>query len=102
MTGTEIMAVVGFGILIFGTIAGAFWRFWALIAEAGSKGQKAQDDLASYKTHVAELYVTKAGMNEQTAQIMKAIDGVGDRLDGVNLRLDRVIETAQKPTRRAT
>lgn len=106
MTGTEIMAVVGFGILVFGAIAGGFWRFWGLISDAGGKGQKAQDDLRDYRTHVAEHYATKAGMNEGLVAVQKSINDMSTRLDHrfdtMTDRLDRVIEAGHKPTRRQT
>ncbi len=102
MSGAEIMGAVAFGLLVFGAISGAFWRMWGLIKEAGGKGEKAQTDLAAYKTHVAETYTTKTGMQEQTAQLMKAIEGVGSRLDsrldGVNERLDRLYEAPPRRT----
>src|SRR5262249_15620894 len=47
----------------------------------------------------AETYVTKAGMQEQTTQIMKAIEGVGNRIDKLHERLDRAFES--KPRARA-
>lgn len=92
MTGAEIMAVVGFGILVAGVVSGAFWRMWGLIKEAGGKGETAQRELLDHKLHVAETYVTKAGMSEQTAQIMKAIDGVGSKIDRTNERLDGFLQ----------
>ncbi|RWO08243.1 hypothetical protein [Mesorhizobium sp.] len=75
-------------------VAGIYWRWGAAIG-------KVADDLAAHKLHVAEHYVTKTGLAEQTTQIMKAIDGVADRLDGVNQRLDRVFEQP-KTARRTT
>lgn len=75
-------------------VAGIYWRWGAAIG-------KVADDLAAHKLHTAEVYATKAGMEAQTAQIMRAIENVGDRLDGVNQRLDRVFEQP-KTARRAT
>jgi hypothetical protein len=73
-------------------VGGIYWRWGAVIG-------KVRDDLAGHKLHVAERYVTKAGMQEQTSQIMRAIEGVGSRIDGVHERLDRAFE-ASKVTRR--
>lgn len=56
--------------------------------------------LADYKLHVAETYVTKQGMSEQTDRIMKAINDVGNRVDGLGSRLDRFYENP--PTRSRT
>ncbi|TIL38510.1 hypothetical protein [Mesorhizobium sp.] len=112
MSGTELMAVVGFFILLFGFIFG-LWKYVdaklmgvkqdaAVVASAAqATASLAREELGAHKLHVAEHYVTKAGLAEQTTQIMKAIDGVADRLDGVNQRLDRVFEQP-KTARRAT
>jgi hypothetical protein len=92
MTGAEIMAVVGFFVML----AGAGWRVWARVEAkvkvAEDKADKVSSDLAAHRLHTAETYVTKAGMHEQTSQIMKAIEGVGNRIDGLNERLDRLYE----------
>lgn len=101
MTGGEIMGAIGFGVMVFGAISAAFWRMWGLIKEAGDKGDKAQRDLAAHRLHVAESYVTKAGMQEQTAQIMRSIEAVGDKIDRTNERLDRVFEQQAKTRRTA-
>lgn len=75
-----------FLIAILGAAGGIYWRWGGAIG-------KVRDDLAAHKLHVAETYTTKAGMLEQTAQIMKAIEGIGHRLDGLSERLDRSFET---------
>lgn len=94
------MAVVVFGLTIFGAVSAGFWRMWSLIQDARSPGEIAQRDLAAYKTHAAETFATKAGMQEQTAQLLRAIEGVGNRIDGLHERLDRVFE--RQPARRAS
>lgn len=90
-----MLALAGF--LLTVTISGgtALWKLWSMIGDSRA-------ELAAYKLHVAETYVTKAGLSEQTAQMMKAIDGIGDRIDGLNQRMDRFIEAAHKPQRRTT
>lgn len=85
MTPAEIMAAVGFMLMVFGAIG----RFWFQLNNGLEKGRA---DLADHKLHVAETYVTKAGMSEQTAQIMKAIDGVGVKIDRTNDRLDGMMQ----------
>lgn len=85
--------LVVFIITVFGAVSGVWWRVENKVKGAEDKADKATGDLASYKTHVAETYVTKAGMQEQTAQIMRAIEGVGSRIDAISERLDRVFET---------
>lgn len=85
MTGAELMAVVGFMLMIFGAIGGFWFKLHGGI-------ERNKEDLADHKLHVAETYVTKAGMSEQTAQIMKAIDGVGVKIDRTNDRLDGMMQ----------
>ncbi|RUM99045.1 hypothetical protein EET67_05250 [Pseudaminobacter arsenicus] len=81
----ELMGAIGFLVMLAGALFGQY-KWWS-----GSIG-KVRDDLAAHKLHVAESYVTKAGMSEQTAQIMKAIEGIGNRIDGISERLDRAFE----------
>lgn len=111
MSGPEIMAVVGFFVMLSATLWGIWWRIEGKVKEAKDSAQAtasaaqalaalARDELASHKLHAAETFATKAGMQEQTAQIMRAIESVGNRLDGVHERLDRLYE--HPPTRRAT
>ncbi|WP_411036841.1 hypothetical protein [Shinella sp. BYT-45] len=99
MTGPEIMAVVGFFVML----SGAGWRVWsrveAKVKIAEDKADGASKDLAAHRLHVAETYVTKAGMSEQTAQIMKALDSVGAKIDRTNERLDSLMQP--RPTRRS-
>ncbi|MCK4205232.1 hypothetical protein J3U99_10680 [Brucella pituitosa] len=90
---------VGLALAILAAVTGAFWRMWDLITKAGQKGETASADLAAHKLHVAETYVTKAGMSEQTAQIMKAIDGVGSKIDRTNDRLDTFMQPKTTRTR---
>lgn len=78
---------------VAGAVGGFYWRVSSLVGAT-------KDELAAHKLHTAETYVTKTGMQEQTQAIMKAIDSVAERLDGMNSRLDRVFEA--KPARRAS
>ncbi|MBX4992881.1 hypothetical protein ABID08_002051 [Rhizobium binae] len=100
MTGPEIMAVVGFFVML----AGAGWRVWtrveAKVKVAEDKADKNTADLAAYKLHAAETFATKTSQAEQTAQLLRAIEGVGSRIDGVHERLDRLYENS--PQRRTT
>ncbi|MQV62310.1 hypothetical protein [Sinorhizobium meliloti] len=99
MTGAEIMAVVGFMVML----AGAGWRVWARVEakvkvaedradRIGERADKVAVDLAEYKLRASETFATKAGLQEQTTQLLRAIEGVGSRIDGVHERLDRVFE----------
>lgn len=100
MTGAELMYVVGFFITVFGSIFGV-WRYLDGKLTANRKDtEKVAQDLAAHRLHIAETYVTKAGMHEQTSQIMKAIEGVGSRIDGLGERLDRLYENQPRRTTR--
>lgn len=112
MTGAEIMGVVVFGITVFGVIFG-MWRYIdgkiekakseaSIVASAASAlASLTREELAAYKLHASETFATKQGMHEQTAQLLRAIEGVGNRIDGVHERLDRAFEhTAAMPPRR--
>lgn len=90
-------------ISILGAISGAWWRIENRVekakqealtsaAAAHALATLAVQDLAGHKLHVAEHYVTKIGMREQTEQIMAAISGVKGSIENLNHRLDRVIE----------
>jgi len=92
MTGAELMTVVGFMLTIFGAIGGFWFKLNGGI-------ERNRSDLAAHKLHVAETYVTKAGMSEQTAQIMKAIDNVGAKIDRTNDRLDGLMQPKTSRTR---
>lgn len=76
---------VGIALAIFAALSGVFWKMY---------------DMAAHKLHVAETYITKQGMRETTEQIMDAISGVKTAVDGLTLRVDRVVENQGKPTTR--
>jgi hypothetical protein len=107
MTGPEIMAVVGFFVMLSGTLWAIWWRIEGKVKEAkdgalasASAAQAlaalARDELAAHKLHVAEHYVSKAGHRESTEQIMEAISGVKSAVDAMTLRIDRVVEGQPK------
>ena len=83
--------LVGFVIMVTGAVSGIWWRIEGKVKGAEDKADKANADLAAHKLHVAEAYATKAGLSEQTAQIMKAIDTVGTKIDRTNERLDNLM-----------
>lgn len=87
-TGLEIFYLLAF---VATTVGAMYWRW-------GGEIGKVRDDLAAHKLHTAEVFVTKEGMQQQTAQIMRSIEGVGDKIDKMNDRIDRVFET--KPSSR--
>ncbi|WP_244441678.1 hypothetical protein [Rhizobium grahamii] len=100
-------------VLFFLTLAGAGWGIWwkidgrvskgeeaaaSRIAAAEAKADKALDELASQRIHVAEHYVSKAGLRETTDQIMEAISGVKAAVDNMTLRVDRIVEAQGRRT----
>jgi hypothetical protein len=109
-----------YAVLFFSAISGALWAVWWRIEgkvdrakeEALRRAEAAQQradtiamDLAAHRLHSAEVFATKQGMQEQTAQLLRAIEGVGNRIDGMNERLDRAFEhphVPPTPRRRAT
>lgn len=111
MSGEQIMGAVAFFVLVSGALWGIWWRIEGKV-EQGRKdaaatantaqmtANLAREELAAHKLHAAEVFATKAGMQEQTAQLLRAIEGVGNRIDGLHERLDRAFE--RQPTRRAS
>lgn len=111
MTGAitwELVALVGAAISI---AFGVWWRIESRVKEAkteatmkadaaGTKADLVGSQLAEYKTHVAETYVTKQGMRELRDEVSAGFKDIKDSLGGMNERLDRVIESNHKPIRR--
>ena len=116
MTQTELFSLVGFIVLIVGAVTGAWWRVESKVKEAKASAYHksdaavaraetaiataslAREELSSYKTHVAETYISKAGHRETTDQIMSALNGVKAAVDGTNQRIDRLFD--ERPERR--
>ncbi|MBO9124834.1 MULTISPECIES: hypothetical protein [unclassified Rhizobium] len=107
MTPEDLMKIIVF----FLTVAGAGWGIWwkidgkltaarteaaAQAAGASALASLAREELASQKLYVAEHYVTKQGLQEQTGQIMRAIESVGNRIDSMSDRLDRAFESQSR------
>lgn len=97
---------VAFLIIVIGAVAGIWWRIEGAISKA--KGEAltqaqaaaalatlAQSQLAEHKLHVAETYVTKAGLRESTEQVIAAVHAVKADVHGLNERIDRIIENHQ-------
>ena len=111
MSGAEIMAVGGFFIMLFGFIFG-LWKYVdgkigkvkddsaAGIAASTAVAALAREELAAHRLHVAETYITKAGMRETTEQIMEAISGVKQAVDHMTVRVDRIVESQPRRTTR--
>ncbi|TWF46427.1 hypothetical protein [Neorhizobium alkalisoli] len=112
MTGAEIMAVGGFFVMLFGFIFGLWKYVDSKIGAARKDGADAagaatalaslaREELAAHRLHVAETYITKAGMRETTEQIMEAISGVKQAVDHMTVRVDRIVESQPRRTIRS-
>jgi uncharacterized membrane protein YqgA involved in biofilm formation len=103
MTEPEVLALLVALVTLIGGVLGVWLRIEGRIraaetaatvkAEAGiMQAQLSAAQLAEYKLHVAETYVTKNGLREQTEQLMGAIGDVKSSIAGFNARMDRIIE----------
>lgn len=101
-----------FLITIIGAAGGLWWRIEAAIKTAKSEAltqasaasalaSLTQSQLSEHKLHVAETYITKAGLRETTEQVIAAVNGVKADVHGLNERIDRIFENRQ-PRARAT
>lgn len=104
VTGAEIMAVVGFIVMLIGFLFGLWKYVESRIAKAETRNAAKADaatalasltrqELSDYKLRAAETFATKAGMQEQTSQIMRAIESVAHRIDGLTERIDNIMAT---------
>lgn len=111
----------GVGVAVLGFVAGGFYWLWGQItkirddAEEGIKQAKqdaalrteaahavassTREELHQHKLVVAENYVSKQGLREQTEQIMAALGGLGEQIRGMNGRIDRMLERPATGTR---
>lgn len=103
MTANEIMAVVGFFIMLMSTVAGIWWRVEGKIGAATARAEKVADDLAAHKLHIAETYVTKSGMKEIKEEILGAVSGIRDDVRHLATRIDNMheLQSTKRPIRRA-
>lgn len=110
MTGAEIMAVVGFIVMLMGFLFGLWKYVESQIGKAETRNAAKADaatalasltrqELSEYKLRAAETFATKAGMQEQTSQIMRAIESVAHRIDGLTERIDNIMATRTTRTR---
>lgn len=100
---------VGFVLLIIGVISGAWWRVElaikasrdevkkeALDARTAAQAANAQallvaSQLAEYKTHVAETYITKAGVREFRDEVMTGVRDLKGSISTLHERIDAMI-----------
>jgi hypothetical protein len=94
------MTAVGFFFMLFGALFGVWKYLDGKLTAARKETESVARDLAAHKLHAAETFATKQGMQEQTSQMLRAIEGVASRIDGVHERLDRMYEA--RPAGRST
>lgn len=102
MSGTEIMAVVGFILMIVGAVATFWWRVEGKVAVAETKAEMALTKIGDLRLHVAEEYTTKTGLREVKDEIMDAIHGVKSAVDHMGGRIDGIYHTATPRPRTPT
>lgn len=103
MNGSELMAVVMFGLAVIGAVVGAWWRVESAVGKAKTEAMMASTTaalradmahtaLAEHKLHVAEAYVSKQGLREQMEPLFDAVKDVSGQVRHLSERLDRVFE----------
>ncbi|WP_246755155.1 MULTISPECIES: hypothetical protein [Rhizobium] len=89
--------LVGAISLVVGVCFGIWWKLDAKIRavekEAADETDAVRKELADTKIHMAEHYISKAGHRETTDQILRAIEGLGGRIDS----LFQSIPAARRP-----
>ncbi|NTJ67500.1 hypothetical protein G6M50_05945 [Agrobacterium rhizogenes] len=94
-----IAGIVG----ILGLTFGAFWKIWSLIeqvkedmneklSDTEDKLDEAIASLAEHKLHSAQTYVTQAGMEKQTEQLMFAINRCAQGIEALGNTLGKRID----------
>lgn len=84
--------LVSFGVMVFGALAGIWWKVDSKIQAAEDAAASVGRSLDAHRLHVAETYLTKAGLREQMEPLFDAVKGVSGQVQNMNERLDRVIE----------
>lgn len=104
--------LVTFGLGILGFVTTVWMRIESIVnraraeamasaATANARAETLGSELAAYKLHVAETYVSKTGLREQMDRLMGAISGLHDQIGNMSERIDRVIERQEPPPRPA-
>ena len=114
MTGNITWETVLGLIALAGVISGIWFRLEGKIklaqdsaslpgTAAQTTANSTQTDLLSFKLYCAETFATKGGVDKTFEIVAKSIIDVGarmeQRLDGMNERLDRVIEASKTAAR---
>lgn len=91
---------ITFFFVVFGALAGLWWRVEARIESAKTRAELVAKELAVYQRHVAETYVTKDGLREQISQVMSGISDLKQSVGHVANRVDSLVDQQTQPTRR--
>lgn len=104
MNETNWIAYIGPFVALAGLVLTVWWKVEAKIADAKTKAEVTERDLAAYKLHVAETYSTKSGMKEICDEILGAVTGIRDDVRHLATRIDTMHDASTKPrpTRRAS
>jgi len=105
MTITSEMVIFFF--TVASAVSGIWWRIegkldkvrqeMALATTAAeAKASLTAMQLAEYKVHVAETYISKAGHREANQHVMDALTDMKSAIDGINTRIDRVLTTPRR------
>jgi ubiquinone biosynthesis protein UbiJ len=96
-------------VALLGLVLSIWWRIENKIGAAKTEAStvasaanalagQTRQELADHKLHVAETYITKAGMRDVKDEILGAVSGIKDDLGRLNERIDRMHEAqASKP-----
>lgn len=97
MSGEQIMGVIGFFILVSGALWGIWWRVEGKVKVAEDKGDAAMEKVSDLRLHVAEIYITKAGLRDVKDEIMEALHGVKGSIDHLGGRIDAIYSQGNTP-----
>lgn len=102
MSGGEIMGVVLFILAIIAAVAAFWWRVEGKVKIAEDKAETALGKVADLRLHVAETYITKAGLRDVKDEIMEALHGVKGSIDHLGGRIDTMYAQSSTPRPRTT
>lgn len=99
--------IVIFVMTILGIAFAAWWRIEARVgkvetvldtrvATAIAQSSMTQQQLAEYKTHVAETFVTKAGLKEFRDEVMSGVRDIKGSVGTLHERIDQMILAERK------
>jgi len=82
--------------VIEGLLAGFAFVLWAVFWNTKKLAENTVNDLAAYKLHVAETYVTGSALNKSIDALIKSLDALSDavfkKLDKIEDKLDSKVD----------